>query len=64
MSSHLDSIPQAVATIVSACYGSLLHAAGKSTTYQDENEKRIINFAGELARALAKAIQDSDAGRI
>ena len=63
MSSYLDAIPQAVATIVSSCYGSLLSGVGKGTGYQDEVEKRIVGFTDQLTRTIAKALADAEAGK-
>jgi hypothetical protein len=64
MSNYLDSIPQAVATIVSSCYGAVLSGTGKAPSYLDETEKRITAFADQLARTLAKALLDASAGKL
>jgi hypothetical protein len=38
-----------------------LAAPGKAETFQDETEKRVVNFADQLARTLAKALRDAEA---
>ncbi|HEX8112075.1 MAG TPA: hypothetical protein VF516_30290 [Kofleriaceae bacterium] len=62
MSSYLDSIPSAVATIVSSCYGSLLAGVGKGPSFQKEMEKHVIDFTDQLTRTIAKALADAEAG--
>lgn len=62
MSNYLEpgpqaAVAQAVATIVSSCFGSVLSkATGVPDKERDALEQRVINFADQLTRTLAKAL--------
>lgn len=54
MSSYLDGIPQAVATIMTTF-------ADRFSAVPDDSLERIAQFADQLTRSLAKALREADA---
>jgi len=59
MSNYFEAIPQAVATIVAACSGTIVAQHEKA----DEREARIIAFTDKLTRTLAQALIEKQGGK-
>jgi uncharacterized ferredoxin-like protein len=67
MSNPTDGIPQAVASIVSACYSATISKAAQSNlpfSHQEEElnklENRLVSLAERLTQTFIKAIRDAD----
>jgi hypothetical protein len=58
MSSYLDSIPQAVATIVSSYVNT--YGQGTPAGLRDDIEKRVIALTEQLIGTFAKALRDAE----
>ena len=67
MSNYIDAIPQAVATIVSACYGEPLSKEAQSSLPANMQEailtkleNRLVGLAERLTQTFIKAIRDAE----